>query len=157
MRARAGQHRASIDLPALSEDDWILYLRHLAGADALAAYAEHLAAGPPLPRVERALADRLVVQRGWEGLDVLDESHPLRRDAEQVTSAVDAMDAGDWARAADLLQGVPRRSPFAACRLFCKAMVCFGAGDDDGLRRIRGMSDPDRRQPAGAAPGGRPT
>ena len=48
---------------------------------------------------------------------------------------IDAMDAGDWARAADLLQGVPRRSPFAAWRLFSKAMVCFGAGDDDGLRR----------------------
>ena len=38
--------------------------------------------------------------------------------------------------AASLLQGVPRRSPFAAWRLFCKAMVCFRAGDDDGLRRI---------------------
>ena len=45
------------------------------------------------------------------------------------------MDAGDWTQAASLLQGVPRRSPFAAWRMFCKAMVCYGAGDDDGLRR----------------------
>ena len=49
------------------------------------------------------------------------------------------MDAGDWERAARLLQGVSRRSPFAPWRLFCKAMVCFGAGDDEGLRRIIGL------------------
>ena len=46
-----------------------------------------------------------------------------------------AMDAGDWERAAELLKGMSRRSPFAPWRVFCKAMVCFGAGDDQGLRR----------------------
>ena len=86
-------------------------------------------------RVEQVLVDRLVVQRCWKGLDVFDESHPLRRDAVEVRPGLEAMDAGDWARAASLLRGVPRRSPFAAWRLFCKAMVCFGAGDEDGLRR----------------------
>ena len=135
MRVRADHYRASIHLPALSEDDWVHYVRYLDGADALAAYAGHLAGGAPMQRVEQVLADRLVVQRCWKGLDVFDESHPLRRDAAQVRPGLEAMDAGDWARAASLLRGVPRRSPFAAWRLFCKAMVCFGAGDDDGLRR----------------------
>ena len=87
-------------------------------------------------RVERALADRLVVERCWGALEVLDESHPLRRDAGAVNAGLGAMDAGDWAQAASLLRGVPRQSPFAAWRLFCKAMVCFDAGDDAGLRRI---------------------
>ena len=135
MRVRADHHRASIRLLALSEDDWLQYVRYLDGEDALAAYAGHLAGGAPMQRVEQVLADRLVVQRCWQGLDVFDESHPLRRDAAQVRPGLEAMDAGDWARAASLLRGVPRRSPFAAWRLFCKAMVCFGAGDDDGLRR----------------------
>ena len=136
MRARADGYRASMSLAALSEDEWVQYVRYLDGGDALAAYADHLDRGASLPRVERVLADRLVVQRFWVALDVFDETHPLRRDAAAVMSGLDAMDAGDWARAASLLQGVPRRSPFAAWRLFCKAMVCFGAGDDDGLRRI---------------------
>ena len=48
---------------------------------------------------------------------------------------IEAMDAGEWERAADRLRGVPRRSPFAAWRVFCKAMTCFGAGDDRGLGR----------------------
>ena len=136
MRARADGYRASMSLPALSEDEWVQYVRYLDGGDALAAYADHLDGGTSLPRVERVLADRLVVQRFWVALDVFDETHPLRRDAAAVRSGLHAMDAGDWARAESLLQGVPRRSPFAAWRLFCRAMVCFGAGDDDGLRRI---------------------
>ena len=135
MRVRADHYRTSISLPALSEDDWLQYVRYLDGEDALATYAGHLAGGAPMQRVEQVLADRLVVQRCWKGLDVFDESHPLRRDAAEVRPGLEAMDAGDWARAAGLLRGVPRRSPFAAWRLFCKAMVCFGAGDDDGLRR----------------------
>ena len=135
MRARADGQRASLSTQALSEDDWVQYVRYLDGADAVAAYADHLSAGPPVPAAERALADRLVIERGWETLDVLDAGHPLRRDAADVMAGVGAMDAGEWARAADLLQGVPRRSPFAAWRLFCKAAVCFDAGDDDGLRR----------------------
>ena len=45
------------------------------------------------------------------------------------------MDAGDWERAGSQLQGMARRSPFAPWRLFCKAMVCFGTGDDRGLQQ----------------------
>ena len=143
MRAAAERHRASLSLPALSEADGAEYVRYLDGPDALAAYAEHVSKGPPLPQVERALADRLVVERFWDGLDVFDASHPLRRDAAAVTPGLDAMDAGDWTEAADRLQGVPRRSPFAAWRLFAKAMVCFGAGDDEGLRRTVERLPPD--------------
>ena len=143
MRAAAERHRASLSLPALSEADQVQYVRYLDGPDALAAYAEHVRKAPPMPRVERTLADRLVVERFWDGLGVFDASHPLRRDAAAVMPGLDAMDAGDWTRAANLLQGVPRRSPFAAWRLFAKAMVCFGAGDDDGLRRILERLPPD--------------
>ena len=135
-RERGDRYRASISPPGLSEEDWVLYLRHLDATDALAAYADHLTAGPAMLRVERALADRLVVERCWGALEVLDESRPLRRDAGAVSAGLGAMDAGDWAQAGSFLRGVPRQSPFAAWRLFCKAMVCFDAGDDAGLRRI---------------------
>ena len=135
MRAQAARHRASISVEAAGDDDLILYIRCLDGADALAVYAESLASRPASPRVERVLADLLVIRRCRDGLDALDADHPLRRDAEPVMRSLDAMDAGDWGRAATLLQGVPRRSPFAPWRVFCKAMTCFGAGDDRGLRR----------------------
>lgn len=135
MRERAARHRVSVSPRTLEGDDLVRYLRCLEGAEALAVYVDYLNARLPVPRAERWLADRLVVRRSWEGLEALEADHPLRRDASPVVRSLDAMDAGDWERAAELLQGIPRRSPFAAWRLFCKAMVCFGAGDDRGLRR----------------------
>ena len=135
MRARADGHRPSIAVGTLPEEDLVRFLHHLDGADALAAYADCLGARPPVLRAERALADRLVIERDWDGVGALDADHPLRRDAGAVMHGVEAMDAGEWERAADRLRGVPRRSPFAPWRVFCKAMVCFGAGDDQGLGR----------------------
>lgn len=136
MRSRAAQHRAAIRTPSLSASDLARLVRHLDDTEGVRIYASHLrSGGPPAQDVERALADRLVVGRSWECLEILDPGHPLRRDAANVTPGLDAMDAGDWERAARLLQGVPRRSPFAPWRWFCKAMACFGAGDDRGLLR----------------------
>ena len=135
MRAQAARHREAISVEALGDEDLTLCIRYLDGDDALAVYADFLATRPASPRAERLLADLLVIRRCWSGLDALDPSHPLRRDAGPVMQGADAMDAGDWARAAERLHGVSRRSPFAPWRVFCKAMVCFGAGDDRGLHR----------------------
>ena len=164
LRSRAMQHRAAIDVGTLAEEDLIRYLRCLEAGDAVAVYAEHLAVGPPLPAAERAVADRLVIDRGWDGIEHLDADHPLRRDAEPARRSLDAMDAGDWEGAARLLAGVARRSPFAPWRLFCKAMGCFAAGDEHGLRRtvdllpedfaLRGTVAELRRSATGAGPAG---
>ena len=135
MCAQAARHRQAISVETLGDEDLILCIRSLDGPDALAVYAESLVSRPASARVERVLADLLVIRRCWSGLDALDASHPLRRDAEPIMRSLDAMDTGDWGRAAKLLRGVSRRSPFAPWRVFCKAMVCFGAGDDQGLRR----------------------
>ena len=137
MRASAVQHRASIAFQQLAEENLVQYIRHSDGAEALADYADYLQAQrSPILQVERMLADLLVIQRCWQGLEALAPDHPLRRDAGQVESSLEDMDAGDWERAGGLLGGIGRRSPFAPWRLFCKAMVCFGRGDDQGLRRI---------------------
>ena len=159
LRSRAVQHRAAIDVENLAEEDLVRFLRCLQ-----AVYAERLAAGPPLPAAERAVADRLVIDRGWDGIERLDAEHPLRRDADPVRRSLGAMDAGDWEGAARLLAGVARRSPFAPWRLFCKAMGCFAAGDEHGLRRtvdllpedfaLRGTVAELRRSATGAGPAG---
>ena len=164
LRSRAEQHRAAIDVGTLAEADLVRYLSCLEAGDAAAVYAEHLAVAPPLPAAERAVADRLVIDRAWDGIEHLAAEHPLRRDAKPVRRSLDAMDAGDWEGAARLLAGVARRSPFAPWRLFCKAMGCFAAGDEHGLRRtvdllpddfaLRGTLAELRRAASGAGPAG---
>ena len=137
MRAGAAQYRTSISFRQLAEEDLVQYFRHADGAEALADYADYLLTpSPPILQVERMLADLLVIQRCWQGLEVLAADHPLRLDAAPVRESLEAMDAGDWERAGGLLRGLGRRSPFAAWRLFCRAMVCFGNGDSEELRRI---------------------
>ena len=135
MGDRAGGYREAIAVRELAEPDLIRYLRCLDRGEAVPVYAEYLSARPPLAAAERLLADRLVLERCWEPLQCLPDDHPLRRDAAPVERSVEAMDRGDWEGAAGLLAGIPRRSPFAPWRTFCKAMTSFADGDDGGLRR----------------------
>ena len=113
MRARADGHRPAILIRTLPEEDLVRYVGYLEGTDALAVYADCLNVRLPVARAERALADRLVIERHWDGLGGLDADHPLRRDSGAVMHGIEAMDAGEWERAADRMRGVPRRSPFA--------------------------------------------
>ena len=138
MRDRAGPNRAAIAVRELAEPDLIRYLGCLDRGEVVPVYAEYLGGGPPpaaAERLERLVADRLVLDRCWEPLQCLPADHPLRRDAAPVEPSVEAMDRGDWEGAAGLLAGIPRRSPFAPWRTFCKAMTSFADGDDGGLRR----------------------
>ena len=135
MRDRAVQHRAAIAVRSLPEPDLIRYLRCLDGGDAVSVYAEYLGGGPPLAAAERVVADRLVIDRCWQPLERLAADHALRRDAGPVQCSLDAMDRGQWECASRLLEGIPRRSPFAPWRTFCKAMMSYAAGDDRGLQR----------------------
>ena len=135
MRDRARQQQAAIAVQDLSEPDLVRYLRCLDGGEAASAYAEYLGTRPPLDTAARVVADRVVIDRCWEPLQCLPADQPLRRDAAPVERSVEAMDRGDWERAAGLLDPIPRRSPYAPWRTFCKAMASFTAGDDRGLER----------------------
>ena len=135
MRDRARQQQAKITVQDLSEPDLVRYLRCLDAGGAAAAYAEYLGARPPSDAAARVVADRAVLGRCWEPLQCLPGDHPLRRDAAPVERSVGAMDRGDWEGAAGFLAGIPRRSPFAPWRTFCKAMTSFADGDNAGLRR----------------------
>ena len=143
MRESAAQHRATIVVQDLPEPDLLRYLRCLDGGEATSTYAEYLACRPPLAAAERMLADRLVIDRCWQPLQRFAADHPLRRDAEPVRLSLDAMDCGDWGRAVGVLECVPRRSPFASWRTFCKAMASFAAGDDRGLERAAALLPED--------------
>ena len=143
MRDRAQQHRAAISVQQLAELDLVRYLRCLDGGEAVRVYAAYLDGRPPLPAAERAVADRLVIDRRWEPIEHFAADHALRRDAVPVQRSLEAMDDGHWERAAGLLENIPRRSPFAPWRIFCKAMVSFAAGDDHGLERAAGLLPED--------------
>lgn len=133
-RGRADALRPSWPPDSLAEEDLATYVSCLDLDGAFQTYRKLLAVRGGLASVERVLADRLVLSRRWEHAAQLAEMHPLRTDGQIVRHAVAAMDAGDWEQAAADLRAVPRNSPFAPWRLFCKAMACFGAEDDGAVQ-----------------------
>ena len=135
MHARAEEHGRAVAPESLSEEELWAFLRHLKTAEAVTAYAAYLRGRSPHVAVERHLADRLMIHRCWDALAALDADHVLRKDADCVRQGLDAMDAGDWTHSSGLLRGLPRNSPFAPWRVFCKAMEAFDASDDAALRR----------------------
>ncbi len=135
MRARAEHYRGTFDYDLIGPADLTAYVGCLDIVDGFARYADYLKNNGPVGAVGRLLADRVVLERNWNALDALAPDDPFRRDAGIVRQSLDAMDSGNWAQAGAALQGIPRQSPFAPWRLFCKAMVHFGDGDDDSLRR----------------------
>jgi len=135
VRNMADGQGTSIDPSALSADDFLQYIRHLEPAQAIPIYARSVGQRESSAQVEQALADQMVVHRCWETLSCLDQDHSLRRDAEIVKPAVATMDEGAWEQAGAALVGISRRSPYAPWRIFCRAMACFDAQDDSGLRQ----------------------
>ncbi|MDY6909516.1 MAG: hypothetical protein SWC40_06210, partial [Thermodesulfobacteriota bacterium] len=85
------------------------------------------------------IGGQLMVTRRWDLLPKLSAAEPLLADAPAARQAADRMHAGDWESAAEALKPVRRSSPFASARMLCRAMVCFYAGDDDGMRRALAM------------------
>ncbi|MGH9341723.1 MAG: hypothetical protein ACRD1R_19585 [Acidobacteriota bacterium] len=130
----AEEWAARVDPQALSDSDFADYIECLQLPDAIDAYAGALPARASA-RIERRLAERLVIERRWECLSQFEPDHPLRRDAETLKGAVLPMDEGDWEGAAALLRPLSRHSPFAPWRLFCQAMGIFSRGDDEGLQQ----------------------
>ena len=136
MRRRAAEANAVIRLAELPEAERRHYARYADLADSLPKYADLLRDGGSDAGVERSLADRLVLEGDWDVLQALDPDRPLRRDASMAQGAIDAMKAADWPRAEDALRSLPRRSPYAGWRLFCRGMKLFSEGDDAGLKRV---------------------
>jgi len=135
MRDQAADLRESVERVGLDEAELVDCARCLETAEAVRAYARCIEQGGPSTRVDRTLADRVVVEGCWAELAELDEQHPLRRDVQWVPQAVEEMDRGAWQEAEAALAGISRRSPFAPWRLFCRAMACYEAVDDGGVLR----------------------
>ncbi|HUY88014.1 MAG TPA: hypothetical protein VMV10_04735 [Pirellulales bacterium] len=92
-------------------------------------------------RLTLKLADRAVLHPG--------EARPeLREGGLQIRAAFAALDAGEEARASELLQAIPRSSPFADWRYFVRGWAAYGRGDSE-----QAAANWDRLEPSRAAHG----
>ncbi|KJR42022.1 hypothetical protein MCHI_002080, partial [Candidatus Magnetoovum chiemensis] len=53
------------------------------------------------------------------------------------------MDSGEWDSALELMKNIPRSSPFAPVKLFCKAVSAFYNNDNSAVLKAAAMIPPD--------------
>ena len=134
-RENASRHAAAFASMVPTAGELVPLLRSLADKGSFELYARYLRSNPPHREAETVLADRVVLERCWEHLSVLDAGSRLRRDAATVASAVGTLDRGDWGGGRRLLQSLAKDSAFRAWLAFCDAMDAFVRGDARELRR----------------------
>ncbi len=126
----------------LTERDMLDYIPHSTVKESLELYLRFLKGNSQSAAIDQHIACRLMISEDWESLNVLDLSHPLRRDIQPLKEAVSLMNQGNWEDALLILKTVPRNSPYASMRLFCRAMVLLYQNKDaDALQIFAGIPD----------------
>ena len=127
----------------VSEEQMAFYLKCCSVDEAFHTYQYYISKKGLSPVMERILADLLLEKQCWSNLDAFDGVVPLKRDSETVKKAMPVMEEGQWEQARDMLVSIPRQSPFAPVRLFCRAMAAFYENDDKIFNRAKDLIDDD--------------
>jgi len=109
----------------LSGNDITLYVSTSSNKEALNAYNKYIAVHKISPETEIIFANRIFTGQNPDFINNLDEASPLKRDADTAYKGILLMNDGLWEDALNVLHPIPRSSPFAHIRLFCRAMVSF--------------------------------
>ncbi len=136
-------HALALDLEPdythLTETDLVNIITQATLADAIDHYVSYLRKNGPSARIELFLAGRFFIEQDFQPLNGLDDSVPLQRDAGLIKQALTLMNLGEWEKAFTQLKTLPRSSPFAPAKLFCRAICCFYKQDDKGMQRALSM------------------
>lgn len=126
-------------IETISEDDMVSLVAASSAADAFKTYGKYLSVNSPSLKIEQTLANHLIKGAGPEIIEKLPGKSMIKRDAAPVPNAVSLMNQGKWEQALAALKPVPRMSPFAPMRLFCRAMTCFINNDDESALKALSM------------------
>ncbi len=127
------------DTTTLKEADLLLCLKSTSMKNAVVLYSRFLAHHPPVLEAETILTDLLLTFADWQAATQLPDIAMLKPDLPLLQKAARLMDDAQWEAALEQLKPVSRRSPLAAVKLLCRAMVCFYQNDDQSMQRALAM------------------
>ena len=84
-------------------------------------------------KLEQYIAEMIIIENLWEKCGTLDKTLPFMRDFSLMKSVTDTMNRGKWSDALKQMKSLPRTSPFAHVRMFCKAMTIFYSDEQKSL------------------------
>jgi tetratricopeptide (TPR) repeat protein len=137
LHRQAAQYRP--DASHVSAADLILFMGATDPEKAVALYNEFLAVHQPALEVETVLAGKLLRDPGGKAAAQLSANALLKPELPCLQESVRLMNEAQWEAALEHLRTATRRSPLAAVKLLCRAMVCFYQNDDPGMQRALAM------------------
>ena len=130
-RNLASKFRVAPDEHQPAPSTLLTLMKGLPDNERFALYAKYLRANQPHSEAELDLADRLVLRRCWEHLEVLSPSSQFRLDADLFASALPQFDRGDRSGGCRLLRRIGWESAFREWKTFGVAMAAYERGDSN--------------------------
>jgi hypothetical protein len=121
------------DFSTISEDCLCMYLSKTSIKAAVDAYYSYLQKQQSSKRAQYLLVDRIFTTGQWQLLDIFDKNDLIVKDQPMIKKAQQLMVDGKWEDAYLEMKLLPRKSPYAEFKLFCRGMVAFYADDDSGM------------------------
>ncbi len=124
---------------AMDEETLIHFLEVSDGPDGFKAYGQFRERHGENRRIERMLAEILVVSNQWDCLDSLSGPNAITIDSTLMKQAVSLMENAKWEEAYAVMKRLPRSSPFAPVKLFCRAMTAFYENNNTAVAKAVSM------------------
>ncbi len=136
-------HSLALDLEPdyshFAESDLLKIIEKADLDNAVDHYVSYLRKNKLSANIELFLAGLLCIEQDFRSINALDDDIPLKRDAALIQESMTLMNQGEWEQAFDQLKSLPRSSPYAPIKLFCRAICCFYNHDDKGMQRALEM------------------
>lgn len=123
------------DAKDFSENDLIDILKlanKKAGTDI---YNEYLSENKTLHSAEKIIAEKILESGDISCLKDVADNSLLHKNSQDLNSAFGFMNAGEWEDALAALKIIPRISPWAGVKMFCKSMTSFLGNERKTLQR----------------------
>jgi len=121
------------DFSMISEDCLCMYLKKTSIKAAVDAYYSYVQKQQHSKSAQLILVDRVFSTGQWQLLDIFDKNDLIVRDLKLIQEVRQLMVDAKWEDAYQAMKPLPRVSPYAEFKLFCRGMVAFYAGDDSGM------------------------
>jgi len=121
------------DFSIISEDSLCKYLKKTSLKAAVDAYYSYILKQQQSKKAQYLLVDRVFTSGQFQLLDIFDKNDPIMKDLDIIKKVRQMMIDAKWEPAYQAMKPLPRVSPYAEFKLFCRGMVAFYANDDSGM------------------------
>jgi hypothetical protein len=121
------------DFTIITEDCLCMYLKKTSLKAAVDAYYSFTQKQKQSKRAQYLLVDRVFETGQFQLLDIFDKNDLLNKDLPVIQNARQLMVDGKWEDAYQAMKTIPRISPYAEYKLFCRGMMAFYSEDDSGM------------------------